>query len=89
MRVHTKCLDFAAQVVLVGELDPPLCPETVESPADSSDVGKIGFDTGGKSPLPRRGQSALRCCEPFGELVALEFKLFEGEARPCPLILSF
>lgn len=80
MRVHTERLDFASQSVLVGELDPPLRPQTVESPGDSGDVGEIGFDAGGESALACRCQSALRCSESFGELVALEFEFFEGEA---------
>ena len=88
MRVHTERLDFAAQSVLVGELDPPLRPETVEAPGDSGDVGEIGFDAGGESALACRRQSALRCSESFGELVALEFEFFEGETRTRPLILS-
>jgi len=60
-------------------LDPPLRPETVQAPGDSGNVGEIGFDAGGESALTCRRQSALRCSEPFGELVALEFEFFEGE----------
>lgn len=88
VRVHTERLNVEAQPVLVGQLDLPLRPQTVQSPGDPSDVGKIGFDTGRESALTCRRQSALRCSEPFGELVALEFKFFEGETGTRPLILS-